>query len=530
MPTRRDVLMALVGAPFAAQWLACRSCDEGRARPITGSLLATNFSAGHRILRDAPMPTRTDATVDERVDVAVIGGGPAGLAAAWRLVRRGRDDVVVLELEGHPGGTSHFGESAVTQYPWAAHYLPVPMAHNAPLIELLSDMGALDGVAADGTPRGAEHVLVREPRERLYYRGFWTDGLYPYAGASARDVAQLHAFEGRMAELARATDEQGHRRFVLPMSFGTNDPDDLDELTAAAWMDAQGFDSPRLRWLVDYGCRDDYGLTLESTSAWAALFYHAARLPARAQGPMPLLTWPEGNGALVKHMLTAVQRRVRTGRIVHRVAQDDTGVTVDMFDLARERPVRLRARRVILAVPEFVVRRIVPGSTASDAPSYGAWIVANLHLATRPPEYRSEPAWDNVLYDSPSLGYVTATHQRGREHGPTVWTYYRPLTDRDPADSRAALLEARHDHLSDAIVADLARAHPELRAHVTRIDVFRWGHAMPQPRVGFLRRARARPRVLGRLHFAHTDLSGMALFEEAFDHAIRAADETSELG
>jgi len=35
--------------------------------------------------------------------------------------------------------------------------------------------------------------------------------------------------------------------------------------------------------------------------------------------------------------------------------------------------------------------------------------------------------------------------------------------------------------------------------------------------------ASARP--LGRLHFAHTDLSGLALFEEAFDHGVRAAAE-----
>jgi hypothetical protein len=33
---------------------------------------------------------------------------------------------------------------------------------------------------------------------------------------------------------------------------------------------------------------------------------------------------------------------------------------------------------------------------------------------------------------------------------------------------------------------------------------------------------------LGRVHFAHTDLSGLALFEEAFDHGLRAAREVVE--
>ena len=43
---------------------------------------------------------------------------------------------------------------------------------------------------------------------------------------------------------------------------------------------------------------------------------------------------------------------------------------------------------------------------------------------------------------------------------------------------------------------------------------------------GGARAERARP--VGQLHFAHTDLSGLALFEEAFDHGLRAAREVAE--
>ena len=50
---------------------------------------------------------------------------------------------------------------------------------------------------------------------------------------------------------------------------------------------------------------------------------------------------------------------------------------------------------------------------------------------------------------------------------------------------------------------------------------------MIRPRPGFItshqRRAAALPD--GRIHFANTDLSGIALFEEAFDHGLRVADE-----
>jgi hypothetical protein len=50
---------------------------------------------------------------------------------------------------------------------------------------------------------------------------------------------------------------------------------------------------------------------------------------------------------------------------------------------------------------------------------------------------------------------------------------------------------------------------------------------MVRPRPGFVwggaRQAAIQP--YRGIHFAHSDLSGIALFEEAFAHGVRAADE-----
>ncbi len=173
------------------------------------------------------------------------------------------------------------------------------------------------------------------------------------------------------------------------------------------------------------------------------------------------------------------------------------------------------------------MRPLKERGAAADPFTHGAWLVANLHLSGRPYGRGFEPCWDNVLYDSPSLGYVSATHQRGRDHGPTVWTYYLPFTDADAGEGRRKLLEPSWSDWKEVIVRDLSRAHPDLSKHLRRLDVFRWGHAMVQPRVGAIfdpaRRAARAP--IDRIHFAHSELSGVALFEEAFHQGVRAADE-----
>ena len=70
-------------------------------------------------------------------------------------------------------------------------------------------------------------------------------------------------------------------------------------------------------------------------------------------------------------------------------------------------------------------------------------------------------------------------------------------------------------------------AHPDIRQLAQRIDIMRWGHGMVKPVPGFLwgedRALAAAP--LGRISFANTDLAGMALFEEAHWHGMRAAEE-----
>jgi protoporphyrinogen oxidase len=532
------VLAAFLGVPAALA--ACRSTDGPRFPE--GEIVGASDLIGHR-LRDGLTITPSQDQW-QRLKVVIVGGGVAGLSAAHRFLKAGFDDFVLIELERAPGGTARSGASPLVAYPWGAHYLPAPMKENVELISLLEEMGILEGRDEQGEPVVAEQFLCRDPEERVFYQGRWYEGLYLRAGASAEDLAQFEAFNVEVNRWVAWRDARGRRAFSIPVATCSDDTEvtSLDKVTMNEWLDRRGLTSPRLRWLVDYGCRDDYGLTLDQASAWSGLFYFASRVPRPGAEARSLMTWPEGNGRLVAHLFDKSKAKVRLGLAASEIIPVDTnghsGVDVIAVDHEGITAVGFHADQVIFAAPHFLTRYLIrPYRDSAPAHveefQYGAWMVANLFLKDRPVSRGFPLAWDNVIYESPSLGYVVATHQRGIDRGPTVFTYYYPLCDADPKQARSKLLAADWKDWADVALTDLQKAHHEIRSLVERIDVMRWGHAMIRPRPGFVwseARRKAREPYRG-IHFAHSDLSGVALFEEAFYHGTRAADEVlKELG
>lgn len=215
------------------------------------------------------------------------------------------------------------------------------------------------------------------------------------------------------------------------------------------------------------------------------------------------------------------------------ISIDPTDNGVDVICLADGEARGFRCDKVIFASPVFTAPYVIRGfADAADFSArefhHNAWFVANLFLRDRPKPRNTRDfplAWDNVFYDSPSLGYVTATHQKGIDYGPTILTYYYPMCREE--NGRTKLFNYTWRELADVCLSDIARAHPDIYAICDRLDIMRWGHAMISPRPNFIWSG-IRDRAMQpwrNIHFAHTDLSGIALFEEAFYHGLRAAGE-----
>ncbi|MBT9595285.1 MAG: FAD-dependent oxidoreductase [Vitreoscilla sp.] len=519
---KRRTLLAASAAGLAA-------CGRDEAPAFTSRWVGAGPERGHRLREKSgalPAPA-----VRRRTGALVLGGGIAGLSALRALVRAGHHDAQLLELEDEAGGNSRGHVLRGRPCPVGAHYLPLPGPQARGVSEWLHEIGLLRHELGRTVPD--ERHLCHSPQERLFMAGAWQDGLLPSAEGRPATLAQYRAFGQRVGHLQRSLG------FAVPSHRApwTAGHAALDAETFATWLAREGLGDERLLAHLDYACRDDYGAGLATVSAWAGIHYFASRHGFHAPGdeaeaPDAVFTWPEGNAWLVRQLAAPHAARIHTGRTVWRVDEGRHGVEVTAWNDATQQAESWSAPQVVVALPLFVAARVVVSplpalAKAVAATRYAPWLVTNLHLdgpvLDRP---GAPPSWDNVAYapagSTSALGYVDATHQSlvPLRDG-TLLTAYHAL----PESQRAQLLGESAGRWAQRVVADLAATlHPDLPRRVRQADLMRHGHAMRIPAPGTrgdpalaaLRQAR------GRLRFAHADLAGYSVFEEAFEAGVEA--------
>jgi predicted NAD/FAD-binding protein len=514
----------------AAAAAATAGCSPRERPAAPAAWVGVNPDRGHRLRAAAALPA---PAVRRAASVVIVGGGIAGLAAARGFTRQGVDDVALLELDDAAGGNSRGHTLAGIACPMGAHYLPVPPEGELPELQAwLHEIGLLRVQAGRSVPD--ERHLCHSPQERLFIDGAWAEGLLPPADPSSPTAAQYRRF----ASLVRALGgTAGEHRFRLPAHRArpTAEVLALDTITFGQWLGQQGLTDAHLRWYLGYACRDDYGAGPERVSAWAGIHYFASRHGFHAPGEdsgerEAVFTWPEGNAWLVRQLAAPLQQRVHTGRTVLRVQEQRHGVQVLAWDERRQQLEAWQAAAVVMAVPLFVAARVLaqPPAALREAAAMprAPWLVANVHIdGPLLPRPGLPAAWDSVIHRAEpgsGLGYVDAGHQSLRPvAGATVLTAYHAL----PTTDRAALLGSEAAPWRDRVLRDLAGAHPDIHERSQRVELTRWGHAMAIPVPG----QRSHPALpalramSGRVRFAHADLAGYSVFEEAFIAGTEAA-------
>ncbi len=502
---------------------------------IKGRLTGPNAKAGH-IMRDkTPLPEPTTQTT---VKTLIIGAGISGLSAARWLSKQGHTDFKVLELEDHAGGNAFFGTNPVSSYPLGAHYIPIVNNDDQLLVDFLHENQVITHFDEHNLPFYNEYYLCFDPEERLLINGHWQEGIVPDFGVPPAERKQIERFFALTVKYKDMKGSDGKYAFDIPIDNSSTDENIrmLDRIPFTEFLKQNGFDSPYLLWYLNYCCKDDYGTPAANISAWAGLHYFSARKGKAANAePNSVITWPEGNGWLMKRLRGAVSDHIITSNMVYDITFDEKqNVAVKVFDLKKQTSQLITAQNVIMASPQFVNQRILknlprPGVDYGTM-HYSPWLIANITVNKLPTAAKGMVlCWDNVAYGTPSVGYVNANQQDLRIiEEKKVLTYYLPLCDKEPRLSRLAAYTRTYEQWMDIVIPEMEQFHPNITPHIESVDFWLWGHGMISPAVNYIwgeTRKNAQAPINNRIFFAHTDLSGISIFEEAFHHGISAANQ-----
>jgi predicted NAD/FAD-binding protein len=503
------------------------ACNES-ATSIAGGIVGQSSTIGHKLrTMQFDPPTETVKT-----DVLIIGGGVSGLSAA-RYLKQFTNNFMLVELGEDVGGNSASGTNSVSSYPWGAHYLPLPSQSDEELISFLKDAGVITSYE-NGLPVYNEYYLCFDPKERLYINNYWQEGIIPREGVATKDRDTIERFLGMMNEFKHRFGSDGKPAFTIPIDQCSTDPSllALDNISMDQFLTQNNLASPYLKWYVNYCCADDYGSALTETSAWAGIHYFASRKGNAANASSDsVLTWPEGNYWLVRQLRKNLEENITTHALAFNVELSEKTAEVHMYDAITGRTKKIIAKAAIIATPQFVAKRLLPAiNRAIDYNSfqYSPWMVSNITLNSSMNEKHGEGlCWDNVIYGSDALGYVTATHQHIEMHADEkVVTYYKPLLNRDVHQARKMAYETDYETWKTLMLADLKNPHPNIEKSIKQIDTWIWGHGMIRPSPGFIwseNRIRSQEPINDTIYFAHSDLSGVSIFEEAFYRGHSAA-------
>jgi len=431
------------------------------------------------------------------------------------------------------GGNSSNGENKYSKFPLGAHYLPLPNFKDKELLQFLEEEKIILSYDAKGLPVFDELQLSFAPDERLFYKNNWQEGVVPKEGNSKDQDLEFQRFFKVMDAFREGKGKDGKYLFDIPLRLSSEDIQtrSLDKITMKEWFETNNFTAKPLFDYIDYCCKDDFGLGIHYVSAWAGIHYFAGRKQdVSSDKKESVLTWPEGNARLVSHLKKYTDKKTLKNHLVYEVKVENNKVVAKAFDDVKKVSVEIIADKVIMATPQFVNQYVIKDRKEFTKEfHYTPWLLASLTVTDLVDNFSFPLSWDNVIYDAKGLGYVYDQHQSlNQVQAKKVITYYYSFSSADLRKSRKDLYKKNKEYWNQFVFDDLKIAHPDIEDCTEEMEVFLLGHGMVSPAPGFIfgkAKEEASKSIENRIYFAHTDLSGISIFEEAFHHGINVVNQ-----
>ena len=439
--------------------------------------------------------------------VAVVGGGIAGLAAAFLLAERGLD-VTVLEGSPRLGGKLSVSEVAGVPVDAGAEAL---LARRPEGTDLIGALGLSAGLVLPGTTSAGIWTRGQvRPLPRRQFMGVPAD-FGELAGTGILSAAGLARAEQDLSEPAAEPADDTSVTSRVGGRFGAELVDRLVE--------------PLLGGVYAGRCEDlSFRATLpalaQASRDGGSLAAAAARLlpPAAAdQPPAPVFTTlAAGLGSLPPALAAASGATVRTSAMVRELARTPDGWRLTVG--SAHAPEAVLADAVVLSLPARPASRLlaqVPGGEAAAA----AAGLAEIKYASMAIVTLAYP--DSAFADLPrGSGFLVPAVDGRAVKAVTFSTVKWPhLRDVSPGVQivrcsvgrlgEEAILQREDGELATLAAADLAAA-TGVAGSPADVRVTRWGGGLPQYSVGHLDR-------IARIRAGVARLPGLAVCGAAFD-------------